>query len=173
MWTQGSFAISLQLNLVVLFNLLFWYLLRPIHTEHLCVAFVCKCLCVCYIYGVRSRYSLDTCQSKEPLQVNCTPPADGATECDNAVDCVFEPGQPGTCDHRSSIGDADAPSSEVECHALEPSGEWSPPTQGELLCVILSPQMRVCTCCAVLHWSILPINAGWMNACASIQARAP
>lgn len=123
---QGSFAVSLQLNIVVLFNLLFWY-------------------------------SLDTCQSKDPVQVKCTPPADGATECDNAVDCVFKPGQPGHCDHRSNIGDAAAPSSEAECHALDPPGEWSPPAQGELRCVILSLQIRVCTCGALTH-RLIPVT---------------
>ena len=100
--TQGTYAVSLQMNIVVLFNLLFWY-------------------------------TLDSCEPKDSLLVNCTPPVDGAMECENAVDCVFTPGEAGSCNHRSAIGDSATPFREVECLALDPPGDWSPPTHGEFV----------------------------------------
>jgi hypothetical protein len=102
--TQGTYAVSLQMNIVVLFNLLFWY-------------------------------TLDSCEPKESLLVNCTQPVDGAMECENTVDCVFTPGEAGSCNHRSTIDDAATSSNEVECLALDPPGEWNPPTHGECLSV--------------------------------------
>ena len=143
--TQGTYAVSLQMNVVVLFNLLFWY-------------------------------TLDSCEPKESLLINCTPPVDGAMECENAVDCVFTPGEAGSCNPRSAIRDSAIPSSEVECLALDPPGDWSPPTHGEFLSSVVIIAVHLCkycdscTCLALVH---LPasINIHWTNA--RSQARAP
>lgn len=98
---------TLQLNVVALFNLIFWY-------------------------------TLDSCEPKDSSLVSCAPPADGATECENAADCVFTAGQPGSCSHSLHGDEAALPPTEAECLALEPPGEWSAPTQGESLSLSLS-----------------------------------
>jgi hypothetical protein len=99
--------VTLQLNVVALFNLIFWY-------------------------------TLDSCEPKDSSLVSCAPPADGATECENAADCVFTAGQPGSCSHSLHGDEAALPPTEAECLALEPPGEWSAPTQGESLSLSLS-----------------------------------
>ena len=103
---------TLQLNVVALFNLIFWY-------------------------------TLDSCEPKDSSLVSCAPPADGATECENAADCVFTAGQPGSCSHSFHGDEAALPPTEAECLALEPPGEWSAPTQGESLSLSLSRAPRV------------------------------
>lgn len=132
---QGTYVVSLQLNIVVLFNLLCWY-------------------------------TLDSCEPKDPLLVSCAPPADGATECENAVDCVFAAGHAGSCDHLSNIDIAALASSEIECLALNPPGEWSPPSQGERLLVIHSAK------CAPLYCIGCELLTFIGRICASTQARA-